>query len=127
MTDEIQLSRAEREMGVLTQTFITAYAVEQVQGAPLTPTQVEEFFSAYMANVLDWRSEYLEDRTGPLTLLDFAIYTLFQLLGSVVSLSLLLHEANGMLSTTDVMKLALRSSTRDYAQKAADRMEKALG
>jgi len=127
MTEEIKLSNAEKEGGVLAQTLITAYAMEQIQGEPLKPAQVDYLFSAHVVEALKWRMDILPDRSGPLTLLDFALYTLFKLLGSVVSLSLMLEAADALLPTYEKAKLALKSQGPGYAQRAADRMEKVLG
>lgn len=126
MTDEIKLSNAEKEGGKLAQLLITAYAMEQIQGEPLKPLQVDELFSEHMDAAIGWRTDTMPDRSGPLTLLDFALYTLFQLLGSVVSLSLMLGEVEQLLPSFEKAKFALRASGPTFVKKAGDRMEKVL-
>lgn len=127
MTDEIKLSNSEKEGGKLAQILITAYAMEQIQGEPLKPAQVEQLFSEHMDAAMKWREETLEERTGPLSLLDFALYTFFQLLGSVVTLSLMLEEADKLLPSYEKTKFALRVAGPTLVKRAGGRLEKVLG
>jgi hypothetical protein len=127
MSNEIKLSNAEKEGGKLAQILITAYAMEQIQGEPLKPLQVDQLFSEHMDAALRWRVETLPDRSGPLNLLDFALFTLFQLLGSIVSLSLMLGEADRLLPSYEKTKFALRVAGPTLAKQAGERMEKVLG
>jgi len=125
--EEIEISKTEQELGKLVGILLSAYAVEQVQGVPLKQVQVDHLFSEYTPQVLTWRQDALSDRTGPLNLMDFALFVQFQLLGSVVSLSMLLEEAQKLLPAYERAKLALKVGAQGYAQKAGDRMEKLLG
>lgn len=126
MTDKIELSQGEKEAGALVKILIAGYAIEQIQGVPLKAAQVDELFGEHVSPALKWRMETLEDRTGPLTLMDFAIYTLFQILGGYVAANVVLTEVSDVTPGMDAVKMALRMSGRAYAEKAAARMELVL-
>jgi hypothetical protein len=123
MTEEIKLSQEEREARALVKLLIVGYAVEEVQGQPLKAVQVDQIFSTHVAPALKWRMETLDERKGPLTLMDFAFYTLFQVLGSVVILSLMLEEADKLVPSSEKAKLALRLAGSTFAKKAGNRLE----
>jgi hypothetical protein len=123
MADETELTEGERELGELVKRLIAAYAVEQIQDTPLKAAQVDELFSSHVAEAMKWRAETLDIHEGPLTLMDCMLYSLFQILGGYVAANVVLAEASELLSGHEAVNFALRMSSRDFAQKAAARME----